>query len=72
MRRLVQLGFPLDAPGAVPTLHLAAWYDDPEAVALLLDLGADAEATDPLFRRTPSAWAAYAGHDDVAAVLGGG
>jgi hypothetical protein len=71
VQRLVDLGFPLDAPGAVPTLHLAVWYDDPEAVALLLDLGADAEAIDPLFRTTPSGWAAYAGHDDVAAVLSG-
>ncbi len=71
VRRLVDLGFPLDAPGAVPTLHLAVWYDDPEAVALLLDLGADPEATDPLFRTTPRGWAAYAGHDEVAAVLGG-
>jgi hypothetical protein len=71
VRRLVELGFPLDAPGAVPTLHLAVWYDDPEAVALLLDLGADPAATDPLFRTTPRGWAAYAGHDDLIAVLDG-
>jgi hypothetical protein len=70
VRRLVDLGFPLDAPGAVPSLHLAVWYDEPDTVALLLDLGADAEAADPLFRTTPRAWAVYAGHRDAAAALG--
>jgi hypothetical protein len=71
LRRLVELGFPLDAPGAVPSLHLAVWYDEPDAVALLLDLGADPEATDPIFRGTARGWADYAGHTDLAAVLDG-
>jgi hypothetical protein len=69
LRRLVELGFPIDAPGAVPSLHLAVWYDEPDTVALLLDLGADPEATDPLFRSTPRAWAVYAGHPGAAAAL---
>ena len=52
-----------------PPLHAAAWWNGPEAAALLLDRDADVEARDEGYGATPLHWAAGGGRTAVAALL---
>ena len=52
-----------------PALLAAARAGNPEAVQVLLDAGADANATEPLDQQTALMWAVAAGHHDVAKLL---
>lgn len=72
VRRLLDLGFPLDPPGPVGPLHLAAAFGDREVADVLLEAGADRNATDGLFLTTPAGWARYFGEPRLAASLDGG
>ena len=58
-------GLPPDGPS--PTaLHRAAAIGMPVVVDQLLAAGADRTLKDPQFHATPSEWAAYFGHRDLA------
>ncbi len=74
VRLMLDLGFPLNAPGgddgATP-LHAAAAAGAAELVAFLLDRGGDLEATDTTWGATPLCWATVGsgfklGHDSHA------
>jgi hypothetical protein len=66
---LVERDAPL-APTGRSALHLAAGAGELDAVKVLLDHGADPDATDPEFHATPVRWAEFLHHDAVAAYLG--
>jgi ankyrin repeat protein len=53
----------------VTALHLAAQAGRREAVEALLELGADPALHDSLHDGTPAGWAAFGGHEDLAALL---
>ena len=72
VRRLLDLGFPLDPPGPIGSLHLAAGYGEREVADVLLAAGADRHATDGMFHTTPAGWARYLGEPGLAAALDGG
>ena len=55
----------------VTALHLAAQAGRHQAVETLLRLGADPTISDALHNGTPAGWAAFGGHQDLAAVLRG-
>lgn len=57
-----------DRNGCTPLL-VAARDGRSEAVRLLVEGGADLEATDPTYNRTPLAWATFQGHREVAEFL---
>ncbi len=56
--------------GGATALHLAAQFGNADAVALLLDRGADREIRDALHDGTAAGWAAFAGQTEVSAMLG--
>lgn len=62
---LLGLGFSPAAPGRTP-LHLAAGAGELGAVRLLVEHGADPDATDPEFEATPLRWAEFLGRTEVA------
>ena len=53
----------------VTALHLAAQAGRRDAVEALLELGADSTLRDALHDGDPAGWAAFAGHDELAARL---
>ncbi len=53
----------------VTALHLAAQAGRVEAAKTLLELGADPTITDALHDGTPSGWADFGGHHELAALL---
>ena len=53
----------------VTALHLAAQAGRPETVDLLLAAGADRTTRDELHDGTPSDWASFGGHAELAEVL---
>lgn len=59
VRRLVGLGFDVDAKSRLTALHQAAHTGDLELVDLLLDLGADPAVRDDSFDATPLGWAIH-------------
>jgi ankyrin repeat protein len=78
IRELVELGADPNQRGTfgglthgqgVTALHLAAQGDRVEAVEALLALGADPTIHDGLYDGTPSGWAAFDGHPELAARL---
>jgi len=80
IRKLVALGANLDSRATfggpdhgdgVTALHLAAQAGHREAVEALLELGADPTIRDRLHGGTPSGWAEFGGHPELAALLGG-
>lgn len=50
-------------------LHLAAQWNDAEAVRVLLELGADCALADGTFHATPLGWAKYFGNTDIVRLL---
>ena len=79
LRRLVELGADVNAPGTfggpdhgqgVTALHLAAQSGEVDAVEALLELGADTTIRDALHGGTPSGWAHFGGHLELAERLG--
>jgi ankyrin repeat protein len=64
---LLERGAGVDAFGERATaLHEAAWRNDAELVETLLQAGADRTLRDREFGGTPAAWAAHAGHTELA------
>ncbi|GAA0913801.1 ankyrin repeat domain-containing protein [Nonomuraea longicatena] len=72
VRLLHGLGFDIGHRERSTALHLAAWNDDVETVATLLELGADPSVTDEDHDATPLDWAEYGGRRRVAAFLKSG
>jgi len=77
-RRLLELGADPNARGSfggpdhgegVTALHLAAQAGRPETVDTLLAAGADRTTLDELHGGTPSDWASFGGHAELAEVL---
>lgn len=64
VRALVAAGAPVGG-----ALHYAAGAGELDMVKLLIEQGADVEATDDRFQLTPAGWADYFAHPDVAAYL---
>ena len=54
----------------VTALHLAAQSGEADAVEALLELGADTTIRDALHGGTPSGWAHFGGHLELAERLG--
>jgi ankyrin repeat protein len=78
IRRLVELGADVNALGTfggpdhgqgVTALHLAAQSGEAAAVEALLELGADATIRDEIHGGTPSGWAHFGGHLELAVQL---
>jgi ankyrin repeat protein len=78
IRKLVELGADVnqrasfggpDHGQGVTALHLAAQGGRREAVEPLLELGADPTIHDALHSGTPSGWAAFGGHTELAELL---
>ena len=69
VRLLVSVGFDVNGDGGTTPLHLAAYAGDVAMAALLLELGADPNRTDPAHRATPAGWAEHANAADVVALL---
>lgn len=78
IRELVALGADLNRRGTfggpdhgegVTALHLAAQAGRIEAARALLELGADTTIADALHNGTPSGWAQFGGHHELAALL---
>jgi ankyrin repeat protein len=64
---LLERGADVNAFGARATaLHEAAWRNDTELIETLLRAGADRTLRDREFGGTPAAWAAHAGHKELA------
>lgn len=55
--------------GGATLLHAVAWEGDVEAATILIDAGADLEATDDRYKSTPLGWAVVAGRADVVELL---
>jgi hypothetical protein len=61
LRRFLDAGFPIDAPGQhqATGLHWAAWHGNTAAVAELVKRGAPLEAKDADYQSTPLHWAMH-------------
>ena len=66
---LVDLGFDVNFRARTTALHEAALHDDRATVEALLGLGADPTIIDAEHQSPPAGWAAFAGHDELAAHL---
>ena len=66
---LVEAGVAMPTDGRTP-LHLAAGAGALDVVQLLVEHGADVDATDPEFRATPLGWAQFLGQQRVVDWLG--
>ncbi len=74
LERLLALGFDVNAAAADrrTALHEAALRGDRAMVTWLIEHGADPTLRDRDFGATPAGWAAYAGHQELAAWLEAG
>lgn len=68
-RLLAGLGFDVNHRHRATPLHEAAWNDDVEMAAALVELGADPSIADAVHNSTPLGWAEYGGKTAVAAYL---
>ena len=66
---LVELGFDVNFRARTTALHEAALHDDRATVGVLLRLGADPTILDTEHESPPAGWAAFAGHEELAAHL---
>ncbi|WP_285775454.1 ankyrin repeat domain-containing protein [Microtetraspora sp. NBRC 13810] len=69
VRLLAGLGFGVNHLRRSTPLHAAAWNDDVETAATLIELGADPTIKDTEYDSTPLGWAEYGGRHQVAAYL---
>ena len=69
VRLLVGLGFDLNLRRRTTALHEAALRGNVKIVELLIALGADRTIVDTEHDSTPAGWAAFAGHEQLAARL---
>lgn len=70
VRYLVERGFGATRSAGITALHYAAGVGEADVVDLLVKYGADLEAKDTQFGKTPAEWAAHFGHDSIAKRLG--
>lgn len=66
---LIELRFPIRLPDGTSALHHAAGAGAEAIIQQLLDAGADIDTRDGLYHATPSEWANYFGHTDLAEAL---
>jgi hypothetical protein len=66
---LAELGFPVDGPDGRGPVHHAAGIGNLETTKLLVELGADLDAKDPVYQATPLGWAEYFNQNEVADFL---
>lgn len=68
---LLELGVPPDVPGfeGEHALHVAAWSDSVPVARVLIERGADVDATDRKHRATPLSWAIYLGKPQLVEYL---
>jgi ankyrin repeat protein len=66
IRLMAEHGLDVNDRAHPTALHEAALRGHRELVDLLLELGADPTAHDPLYDATPAGWAEHAGHTDLA------
>jgi ankyrin repeat protein len=61
VRVMLELGWPIDAPGMAggSALHVAAWFGCAPTLRLLVERGSPLELRDPTYGSTPLGWAAY-------------
>ncbi len=71
IRRLVELGWDVNAKNGTTALHEAAGHGSLDIVRALITLGAEPSITDDNFTTTPAGWAAHFGHTDILNYLGG-
>jgi len=74
LRRLVELGADVDAhppfDHGATALHWCVIGDQPEALAALLELGADREVRDRTYGTTPRRWSEVLGRPRLTSLLG--
>lgn len=68
--RLVEIGFGVEGRDGRTPLHHAAAEGRLDTIKLLIDAGADVGARDPIYKATPSEWAAYFGRSEAVELLG--
>lgn len=68
--RLLELGFGVEGREGRTPLHHAAAEGRIDIIEALIDAGADVTARDPIYRATPSEWAAYFGRSEAVEFLG--
>ena len=71
IRRLVELGWNVNAKNRTTALHEAAMRGSLELVQALIALGADPAITDDSFQANPAGWAEHFGHLDIQNYLDG-
>jgi ankyrin repeat protein len=71
IRRLVELGWDVNAKNRTTALHEAAMHGALNTVQELVALGADPSINDDNFHAAPSGWAAHFGHREIQQYLDG-
>ena len=71
IRRLIDLGWDINAKNRTTALHEAAMLGDLDRVRALVALGADPTIHDDSFDATPAGWAEHFGNDDARQYLDG-
>lgn len=72
VRRLVELGWDVNAKNGSTALHEAAMRGALDVVQALVGLGANPAITDDNFHATPAGWAEHLGHRDIQKYLEAG
>ncbi len=71
IRRLVELGWDVNAKNRTTALHEAAMHGSLDTVQVLVGLGAEPSLTDDDHHATPAGWAEHFGHTDIHNYLDG-
>ncbi len=71
VRRLVELGFDVNASGGITALHYAAVHGERDIAELLIKHGADPAVKDTEFEQDAAGWATYGEHEELASHLRG-